>query len=71
MRGTGQPGDALLAKPEDAGCEATRILINKLNGSMHDPISYWIAVQARQGDAVTNETGRTQAACRRWKNGRD
>jgi hypothetical protein len=40
MRGTGQPGDALLAKPEDAGCEATRILINKLNGSMHDPISY-------------------------------
>jgi hypothetical protein len=39
MRSTGQPGDALLAKPEDRGEEATLNLIWKLNGTMHDSTS--------------------------------
>jgi len=45
MRGTGQPGDALLAKPEDRGDEATLNLIWKLNGTMHDPMSYEFATE--------------------------
>jgi len=37
MQRTGQPGDAQQAKQEDAGEEATRNLIKKLNGTMLDP----------------------------------
>lgn len=39
-RSTGQPGDAQLAKPEDAGAGATRNQHERLNGTMHDPMSY-------------------------------
>jgi len=39
-RGTGQPGDAQLAKPEDAGAGATRNQHERLNGTMYDPMSY-------------------------------
>ena len=39
-RGTGQPGDAQLAKPEAAGAGATRNQHERLNGTMHDPMSY-------------------------------
>jgi hypothetical protein len=36
----GQPGNALLAQSEDAGAEETRNLIERLNGTMHDSMSY-------------------------------
>jgi hypothetical protein len=39
---TGQPGNAWLAKLEGAGVEETRNPITKLNGTMHDPMSYKI-----------------------------
>jgi hypothetical protein len=39
-RSTGQPGDAQLAKPEDAGAGETRNQHERLNGTMHDPMSY-------------------------------
>jgi len=39
-RGTGQPGNARLAKPEDAGAGATRNQHERLDGTMHDPMSY-------------------------------
>jgi len=42
---TGQPGEAWLAKPEDAGIEETRNPIKKLNGTMHDPMSYKIITE--------------------------
>jgi len=45
-RSTGQPGDARLAKPEDAGAGATRNQHESLNGTMHDPMSYQFAVSA-------------------------
>ena len=39
-RSTGRPGDAQLAKPEDAGAGETRNQHERLNGTMHDPMSY-------------------------------
>ena len=45
-RGTGQPGNATRAGWEDAGCGATRNLIGRQNGTMHDPMSYTIIRKA-------------------------
>jgi len=39
VRGTGQPGDARLAKPQDAGEGATRSPHQKAEGTMHDPLN--------------------------------
>jgi len=39
-RSTGQPGNTQLAKPEDAGAGETRNQHERLNGTMHDPMSY-------------------------------
>jgi hypothetical protein len=45
-RGTGQPGNATRAGWEDAGSGATRNLIGRQNGTMHDPMSYTIIRKA-------------------------
>jgi len=39
-RSTGRPGDAQLAKVEDAGAGAIRNQHERLNGTMHDPMCY-------------------------------
>lgn len=50
---TGQPGNAWLAKLEDAGIEETRNPITKLNGTMHDPMSYKIITEGARGRKVS------------------
>jgi hypothetical protein len=50
---TGQPGNAWLAKLEGAGVEETRNPITKLNGTMHDPMSYKIITENARGRKVS------------------